>query len=351
MNDTTTMMRSAMSRRALLRVGAGAAAVATLGARSRPGLAQTASPVATPAAVAPYRFRIGGMTATAIADAGLSFSQGSFGTPLTDLFFADAPAAELERVLRETGRGTWLDAPESATEAASFTPLVVETGANVVLIDTGLGTSPGFIDGGGQLIPSLEAVGIAPEDVDTVVFTHAHVDHVAGAVDAQGAPAFPNARYVMAKEEHDFWTSPERLAQVFPDAATAEERSGPFLSILPAIRDRLELVDENGEAEVVPGVRLLPTYGHTPGHCSLVLASEGEQLAVTGDAVAHPLHVAYPDWNLFTDTFVNQADTTRRGLLDRLSAEEMKVFSYHLPFPGLGRIATDGDGFRWEPAV
>jgi glyoxylase-like metal-dependent hydrolase (beta-lactamase superfamily II) len=219
-----------------------------------------------------------------------------------------------------------------------------------VLIDTGLGAAAPFPATGG-LLASLEAANISADDIDVVVFTHAHLDHVLGAVDGNGVLVFPNATYLMAKGEHDFWTSDERLAQIFPDQAAAEGAAGAFLSILPALQPRLELVDENAGEEFLPGLRLLPTYGHTPGHSSVVVASGGERLIVAGDAFVHPLHVAHPDWNFSADTLFGQGDISRRGLLDLAAGDEVLVQAYHLPFPGLGRVVADGDGYRWEPAA
>lgn len=340
--------RGNLSRRSLLGGIAGGVAAAALSARV-PGrtIAQGSTPVASPVAAAPYRFELGSFSVTAVSDGAFSFPIPGFDMPLERLYFADAPEDELEAVLRQEGLGDWLDAPEQATATIAITPLVVDTGANLVLIDTGVGPSAP-LPGTGQLLASLEAAGIAAADIDTVVFTHAHVDHVLGAVDADGALTFPNARYVMAKGEHDFWTSDERLAQVFPDAATAETAGGAFLAILPALEPSLELIDENAGGEVVPGLRLLPTYGHTPGHCAIVVGSEGNQLLATGDAITHPLHVAHPDWNFAADTLFGQGDVSRRGMLDLAAGAGMLVQVSHLPFPGLGRIVAAGDAFRWE---
>ena len=351
MNPTARrFFRPELSRRSLLRGVAGSAAASAIAAPGRRAFAQESTPVASPAAAAPYRFELGAFSVTAVSDGAFAFPIPGLDAPLERILFADAPADELEGVLRESGRGAWLDAPERASETVAITPLVIDTGTNLVLIDTGLGPSAP-LPGTGRLLASLEAAGIAAGEIDTVVFTHAHVDHVLGAVDAAGALAFPNARHVMAKGEHDFWTNDERLAQIFPDAAAAESAGGVFLSILPAIQPRLELVDENAAAEFLAGMRYLPTYGHTPGHCSVVVGSGGEHLLITGDAFVHPLHVAHPDWNFSTDTLYAQGDVSRRGLLDLAADEGMLVQAYHVPFPGLGRIAADGDAFRWDTAA
>lgn len=203
------------SRRSLLRAAGGGIAL-TLAARGPGAVAQET----TPAAAAPYRFQVGSLSVTAVSDGAFSFPIPGFVQPLERILFFDAPEQELAAVLRETGRGDWLDKPEQASEELAITPLVVDTGDELVLIDTGLGPAAPF-PGTGQLLASLAAAGIDPGDIGTVVFTHAHADHVLGATDADGAPAFPNATVVIAKGEHDFWTSPERLAEVFADPAMA----------------------------------------------------------------------------------------------------------------------------------
>ena len=109
-------------------------------------------------------------------------------------------------------------------------------------------------------------------------------------------------------------------------------------------------MNEAAGDEIVPGLRALAAYGHTPGHAAVLVESDGEQLLVVGDALVHPLHVQYPDWNFIADTLFSQTDTTRRGLLSRAADDGMLVQVYHVPFPGLGRVARGETGFVWEPA-
>lgn len=344
-------LHSGASRRLVLRhLAGGLTAVAVLAGTGSRGLAQEASPVASPVAADPFRFRVGAFEVTAVSDGGIAFPNDLFPAPISQILFVDAPPDELEGALRAAGLDDWVDTPETAAGTVAITPLVVDTGDHLVLIDTGVGPATPF-PGTGQLLTSLAAAGIDPAAIDTVFLTHAHADHVLGAVDAAGAAAFPNARYAMAKSEHAFWTDDARLAQVFPSLEMAAEAGGAFRAVLPAIEAQLELVDEAVETEIVPGLRAVAAYGHTPGHAAVIVASGGEQLLVTGDVLIHPLHVTYPDWNFVLDTLPSQTDATRRGLLDRAADAGMLVQVYHVGYPGLGRVVPDGDLLRWEPAT
>ena len=228
------------------------------------------------------------------------------------------------------------------------TPLVIDTGHQLGLIDTGTGAAGGTPDLG-QLPASLSAIGIAPGDIDLVVISHAHFDHILGTVGADGAPVFPNARYAMGRTEHAFWSDEARVAEVFADATVREQVLAPVRAALPIIEPRLELIDEAAEVEIVPGLRAVAAYGHTPGHTAFLVESDGERLLAVFDTFTHLLHVAHPTWNMAFDTFPDQTDTTRRGILDRAAAEGLLVHVYHFPFPGLGRVSREGDAWRWQP--
>ena len=346
----TELMRATASRRLVLhRMAGGLAALAVLGGAAPGASARQATPTPSAAPPDPYRFSVGAFTVTAVSDGVVTIPNEIFAVPPQQLLFVDAPPDELEAALRAEGLGDWIDAPETISEPLAFTPLVVETGEHVVLIDTGFGPASPF-PGTGLLPAALAAAGIDPAAIDTVFFTHGHPDHVLGAVDAGGAAAFPNARYAMPKADHAFWTDDDRLAAIFPSPEAAAEAAGAFQAVLPAIEARLDLVDEAIGAEIVPGLRAVAAYGHTPGHAAVVVGSGAEQLLVTGDVLVHPLHVTYPDWNFVTDTLPSQTDATRRGLLDRAADEEMLVQIYHAPYPGLGRIVPDGARLRWESA-
>jgi glyoxylase-like metal-dependent hydrolase (beta-lactamase superfamily II) len=331
------------SRRALLGRAAGGATLAVLagGVRTGLGLAQEA------AGAGFQRFRVGAFDVTAVVDGTLGFPNDFFPGSASEIFFVDAPPAELEAALREAGLEAWVETPETASGEIPFTPLLVNTGRELVLLDTGFGTSAGM-PGAGLLIERLAAAGVEAGEIDVVVISHAHPDHILGAIDGTGKILFPNARFVMGRTEHAFWTDDAWLAEVFPDQAMREGVSGPALAALAAIAANLDLIDDAAEEEIVPGIRAIAAHGHTPGHMAILVSSDDDHLLATFDTVIHPLHVTYPAWNFVGDTLLNQTETSRRGLLDRAAAEQLRIAAYHVPFPGLGRVVRDGEALVWE---
>ena len=282
-----------------------------------------------------HRFQVGAITCTVLTDGYVSYP--------TPWFFPDVDHVQLARELES--RHLPLESVLSP-----YTCLLVETGRHVVLVDTGLGQeSPTS----GAIPARLEMVGIRLDDVDTVVLTHAHPDHIGGAIDfrepGSPQPMFPNARYVLSEREGDFWTASHtdlsalRLPDGVKDAMEFKARSS-----LAALRHQLEFIE--GEAEVVPGLHVIPAPGHTPGHLALILTSDRRQLLHLGDAAVHPLHLEHPDWENGFDLDRGLAAMTRRALLDRAAADDMRVMAFHFPFPSVGRIAARPEGgWQWTP--
>lgn len=200
---------------------------------------------------------------------------------------------------------------------------LVRSPGRTVLVDAGVG--PGAFGGRGRLLEDLEANGASAEDLDTVFLTHLHGDHVGWAVGADGEPSFEGARYVTQAAE---W-----------------EMSAPYLGRAAASLDRLGVLDLlDGEEPVGEGLTAIPTPGHSPGHASLLVSSEGEQALVAGDAIVHPAQATEPTWNIHFDMDKEQAAFTREMLLAWLEADGMPVAAGHIPGSGFGRISREGAG-------
>ena len=277
-----------------------------------------------------YRFKVGSFECIAVSD-------GTFAYP-DHSFFINAPKERLEQALREHNIQT-------GEIVAPWICLLINTGRHRVLVDTGGGA--GLTPGVGKLIRNMQAEGIETAEIDTVILTHGHPDHIGGNTDAEGKPAFPNARYIMWKDEWEFWTSEPDLAQL----QVAKELKELMLALarknLPPIQDQLDLVE--CEMEILPGIRAIAAPGHTPGHMALAVSSDNKHLWYVSDAVLSPIHLEQPDWYPAFDLNPEQTMATRRQLLDRIAAEKTLVISCHFPFPGLGRIVQTTEAWQWQP--
>ncbi len=217
----------------------------------------------------------------------------------------------------------------------ALTCLLVQVGERRILVDTGYGVQPDRPEVG-QLATSLAKLGVTAGDIDTVVISHPHGDHIGGATVGSGEAVqltYPLARYWLGQSDWEHFSAPDMLQQ-----------RGLVDKLMPlANAQRLDLAD--GEQEIAPGVRLLPLPGHTPGHMGVAFTAGQEMAIYVGDLIHHPLQIEHPEWSPIFDSLPPLSRETRRRLVERARREHALVLSYHLPFPGLGHIGATG----WAP--
>lgn len=284
-----------------------------------------------------HRFKIGNFECILVLDGTREYAD-----PAKSMFH-DAPKAELDEELRSYG----IDPATWDKLVSPYPALVVFTRDHVVLVDTG---ADALESSTGKLIENLAGESISPEDVDTVILTHCHPDHIGGAVDHNGEAAFPNARYVISRTEWDFWSANPDLSQLsIPKGKKALFRTYVFEKLLP-IKSRIEFLDiPSSGAEIVPGITAIDAAGHTPGHFVVGVESAEEQLLYLSDTVIHPIHIKRPEWHLSVDFDARQTTSTRRRILGQACSSGALVQVFHFPFPGLGHIVSRNDTWHWRP--
>ncbi|MEM9130533.1 MAG: MBL fold metallo-hydrolase [Pseudomonadota bacterium] len=220
----------------------------------------------------------------------------------------------------------------------TYFPVVVNTGAELILIDTGNGPKPGR----GQLMTGLAAAGYTPDQIDVVVITHMHPDHIGGMM-LDGVPAFPNARYVVGQVEYDFFSDENLVGSPLEGLHTmTREMVTPFAEKTTFIQP--------GDS-IVSGIDATDTFGHTPGHLGIHIESEGRRLQLISDAATHfAISLQKPSWESRFDFDKEAAAQTRRRLFDMLASEQVAFSGYHMPFPALGYVEATGDAYRYVPA-
>jgi len=281
-----------------------------------------------------FHFQLGAFRCMVVNDGNSPFSDPA------QIFFPNAPKEHLKKALKDHN----LDISKWKEYVSPHSNLLINTGQHRVLVDTGEGSLEPTT---GKLIPNLRAEGVMPEDIDTVILTHAHPDHFGGNINSEGKPTFPNARYVLTRDEWNFWIPKPNLTALDASESDKELVIKYAHDYLLPIQNQVELVDYG--KEIVPGIWAVRAAGHTPGHMAVSIVSDNKKLLCLGDLVVHPIHLEHPDWCFKYDLSPKQVISTRRRLLDQAANQKVLLHAYHFPFPGLGYVIRKGDGWRWQP--
>jgi glyoxylase-like metal-dependent hydrolase (beta-lactamase superfamily II) len=218
----------------------------------------------------------------------------------------------------------------------------INTGERLLLIDCGAGTSLGPTLG--RLPQAMTLAGIDPAQVDEVLLTHAHPDHIGGMIGAQGDALFPNATLRLAEQDLAYWSSAENEAR----ESARKIRYVVFKRVLSAYAGRVRAFAA-GET-IAPGVQSLPAPGHTAGHSLYMIESQGARLLAIGDTLhINAVQFSRPEVTIAYDTDTAQARATRRFVLDRAASEQLLIAAAHLPFPGIGHVRREGASYAFMP--
>jgi glyoxylase-like metal-dependent hydrolase (beta-lactamase superfamily II) len=304
----------------------GAALIATGGA-ALPLPSYAAAPQIKVQAPGYYRFMLGDFEVTVLSD-------GTIDLPIDKLLHG--PAAAIAAGLKKSDL--------SSPVETSVNAFLINTGTRLILVDTGAGAL--FGPTLGKLLANLRASGYGPEQVDDVLLTHIHPDHVGGLA-ADGRAMFPNATVHVDRRDTDFWLSKDNL-----DKAPADSKGffqGAVASLSPYVpTDRLKTFD--GSGEVLPGIRAESSYGHTAGHSSYIVESRGQRLILIGDLIhVGAVQLDSPQVTIAYDSDEKQAASARAKVFEETSEDGALVGAAHLSFPGIGRILSHGKAWEWLP--
>ncbi len=276
-----------------------------------------------------YRFKVGEMDCAVIGDT-------QFPAAAHPTFGNDRTAEEVQALL---------DRECLPTEQVLIhvNVLLIKAGRETILVDSGNGGQAA------KLVGTLATLGLKPTDITGIVISHLHPDHFGGLTDAAGQPVFSQAQYFINRQEADFWSGPNpdlSKSKLPPDWQTGMVKGAS--GALKLMQGRLNKLGDGDT--VVEGLTVHAAYGHTPGHQMLHIASGKDQVLMIADAAHHfQVSLRQPDWKVLFDLDQQQAAETRRKVFDRAAADRVQIATYHFPFPGLGHIRRDGDGYEWLP--
>jgi glyoxylase-like metal-dependent hydrolase (beta-lactamase superfamily II) len=306
------------------------AAVAVLAmSLTRPNAAVAAAPQHHDQVPGFFRLKVGDLEVTSLFDASAVF----------DLHWLNGEKATMDDITEALHQDPHLlDTVDSG--------FLVNTGKQMILIDAGEGTWWGPP---GRVADSLRSAGYTPEQVDLVLLTHLHADHIGGLTTQDGNRVFPNAEVYVAKAESDFWLSPEIAAKAPKDAQqffkSAQAIAAPYIKAG-------KWHTFSGSQPIVDGMQIVSLPGHTPGHTGYQFSSKGQKILFWGDVIhAQSVHLRHPEVTVVFDIDQTAAAATRNQLLPKLAREDIVIAGPHLKFPALGRLRKEGSSYTWEPVA
>jgi glyoxylase-like metal-dependent hydrolase (beta-lactamase superfamily II) len=330
-----------LDRRSLFTGAAAVAGAALLTPLATPR-AKAAAPLAGTQNAGWYRYKVGTHEVTVVTDGVNRFK-------FPDTFVANKSRAEVNE-----GLAAAFLQPAPDEIAVPYSPIAVNTGTKLIVIDTGTGEANFERSKGaaGQFHTNLKAAGIDRNQVDVVIISHFHGDHINGLITADSKPSFPNAEILVPAAEWKYFMDDAEMGK-----QTTDRMKGVFAGlrrVFDALGRKVTPYEPN--KELAPGITSVATYGHTPGHNSHIIASGNSTVYVQADVTNLPLFVRNPGWHLMFDQDANMAEATRRKLYDMLAADKMMVQGFHYPFPARAYIEKTSTGYRetlvpWNPTL
>ena len=273
-----------------------------------------------------HRYKVGSHDITVVTDGSSTFK-------FPDNFVTNKTRDEVNKA--------WVEMAQQADQmVVPYSPIVVKTASRTILIDTGRGAA-------GQFQANLKAAGIDAGQIDTVIISHFHGDHINGLLDKEGKPAFAKAEVLVPAPEFKYFMDDGEMSK-----QTTDRMKGVFGGARKAMDGIVRKVTQyEAGKEIAPGITSVATHGHTPGHMSFIVASGNAKLFVQSDVTNNPLFVRNPGFHLMFDQDAQAAEATRRKVYDMLVADKVPVQGFHYPFPALARIEKTGTGYREIPVT